>query len=35
VFPELAGCASAGDAWEEAVRNVKELLEVWFEPFGG
>jgi len=31
-FPELPGCASAGDTEEEAVRNVKEALELWFEP---
>jgi predicted RNase H-like HicB family nuclease len=32
VFPELPGCASAGDTEEEAVRNAKEALELWFEP---
>ncbi|HZL42948.1 MAG TPA: type II toxin-antitoxin system HicB family antitoxin [Verrucomicrobiae bacterium] len=32
VFPELPGCASAGDMEEEAVRNAKEALELWFEP---
>jgi predicted RNase H-like HicB family nuclease len=32
VFPELPGCASAGDTQEEAVRNAKEALELWFEP---
>jgi predicted RNase H-like HicB family nuclease len=32
VFPELSGCASAGDTEEEAVRNAKEALELWFEP---
>jgi predicted RNase H-like HicB family nuclease len=31
VFPELPGCASAGDTEEEAVRNAKEALELWFE----
>ena len=31
-FPELPGCASAGDSEEEAVRNAKEALELWFEP---
>lgn len=31
VFPELPGCASAGDTEEEAVRNAKEALELW-EP---
>jgi predicted RNase H-like HicB family nuclease len=32
VFPELPGCASAGDTEEEAVRNAREALELWFEP---
>ena len=32
VFPELPGCASAGDTEDEAVRNAKEALELWFEP---
>ena len=32
VFPELPGCASAGDTEEEAVTNAKEALELWFEP---
>jgi predicted RNase H-like HicB family nuclease len=31
-FPELPGCASAGDTEEEAVTNAKEALELWFEP---
>jgi len=31
-FPELPGCTSAGDSEEEAVRNAKEALELWFEP---
>ena len=31
-FPELPGCASAGDTEKEAVRNAKEALELWFEP---
>ena len=31
-FPELPGCASAGDTEDEAVRNAKEALELWFEP---
>jgi len=31
-FPELPGCASAGDTEEEAVRNAKEALDLWFEP---
>jgi predicted RNase H-like HicB family nuclease len=32
VFPELPGCASAGDTEEEAVSNAKEALKLWFEP---
>jgi len=28
-FPELPGCASAGDTEDEAVRNAKEALELW------
>ena len=31
-FPELPGCASAGDTEEEAVRNAREALDLWFEP---
>ena len=34
-FPELPGCASAGDTEEEAVRNAREALELWFEPSPG
>lgn len=32
VFPELPGCASAGDSEDEAVANAKEALGLWFEP---
>lgn len=32
VFPELPGCASAGDTETEAVANAKEALALWFEP---
>jgi predicted RNase H-like HicB family nuclease len=32
VFPELPGCASAGDSEEDAVQNAKEALALWFEP---
>ncbi len=32
VFPELPGCASAGDTEEEAIANAKEALSLWFEP---
>ena len=31
VFPDLPGCASAGDAEEEAVANAKEALALWFD----
>jgi len=29
VFPELPGCASAGDTEEEAMANAKEALVLW------
>ena len=32
VFPELPGCASAGDSEEQAIQNAQEALELWFEP---
>lgn len=31
-FPELPGCASAGDTEDEAVKNAREALDLWFEP---
>ncbi len=31
-FPELPGCASAGDTEEEAIANAKEALDLWLEP---
>jgi predicted RNase H-like HicB family nuclease len=31
-FPELPGCASAGDTEEEAIQNAREALDLWFEP---
>ena len=31
-FPELPGCASAGDTEAEAIANAKEALDLWFEP---
>ncbi len=34
VFPELPGCASAGDTEDEAIANAREALELWFEPSG-
>jgi len=32
VFPELPGCASAGDTESEAIANAKEALQLWFKP---
>jgi predicted RNase H-like HicB family nuclease len=32
VFPELPGCASAGDTEGEAISNAQEALGLWFEP---
>jgi predicted RNase H-like HicB family nuclease len=32
IFPELPGCASAGDSEKEAIENAKEALALWFEP---
>lgn len=32
VFPELPGCATAGDTEGEAIQNAKEALALWFEP---
>ena len=32
VFPELPGCASAGDTEEEAVTNAREAVALWFQP---
>jgi len=29
-FPELPGCASAGDTEDEAIQNAKEAVELWF-----
>ena len=31
-FPELPGCATAGDTEAEAVANAKEAMALWFEP---
>jgi predicted RNase H-like HicB family nuclease len=31
VFPELPGCASAGDTEDEAIANAREALELWVE----
>ena len=32
VFPELPGCASAGDTEKEAIQNAQKALALWFEP---
>ena len=32
VFPELPGCATAGDTEDEAIRNAKVALALWFAP---
>jgi predicted RNase H-like HicB family nuclease len=32
VFPELPGCATAGDTEAEAVSNAHEALGLWFDP---
>jgi len=29
-YPELPGCATAGDTEEEAIRQAYEALELWF-----
>ena len=33
-FPELPGCASAGDTEEEAFENIREAIELYREPSG-
>ncbi len=30
--PELPGCTSCGNTEEEAFRNMKEAIELYFEP---
>ncbi len=30
--PEVPGCTSAGDTEEEALGNMKEAVELYFEP---
>jgi predicted RNase H-like HicB family nuclease len=32
VFPELPGCASAGDTADKAIANAREALPLSFEP---
>ncbi len=31
VVPDLPGCFSAGDSFEEAIVNAKEAIELWME----
>lgn len=31
VFPELPGCLTCGDTYEEAAENAKEVLSLWLE----
>jgi predicted RNase H-like HicB family nuclease len=30
--PELPGCASCGDSEQEALENMKEAIDLFFEP---
>jgi predicted RNase H-like HicB family nuclease len=32
VVPSLPGCLSEGDTIEEAMRNIKEAVELYLEP---
>ncbi len=32
VFPEIPGCATAGDTEAEAIANAREALALWFDP---
>jgi len=32
--PELPGCSSAGDTEEEALRNIRDAIELYLEPAG-
>jgi predicted RNase H-like HicB family nuclease len=34
ICPELPGCASAGDSKEEALRNIREAIELYLTPGG-
>ena len=33
--PSLPGCISEGDSKEEAIRNIKEAIELYLEPVDG
>jgi predicted RNase H-like HicB family nuclease len=30
--PSLPGCVSQGETKEEAIKNIKEAIELWLEP---
>ncbi|GCE03955.1 type II toxin-antitoxin system HicB family antitoxin [Dictyobacter aurantiacus] len=30
-IPELAGCRTHGDTYEEAIKNALEVIELWIE----
>jgi predicted RNase H-like HicB family nuclease len=32
IVPSLPGCISEGDSKEEALRNIKEAIELYLEP---
>ena len=32
VCPELPGCSSCGDTEQEAMKNIKEAIELYLEP---
>ena len=32
IVPSLPGCISEGDSREEALANIKEAIELYFEP---
>jgi len=31
-IPSLPGCVSQGETKEEALKNIKEAMEIWLEP---
>jgi len=33
--PALPGCISEGDTRDEALRNIREAIELYLEPHGG
>jgi predicted RNase H-like HicB family nuclease len=34
VAPSLPGCVSEGDTMEEALKNIREAIELYLEPVG-